>query len=82
MAVLDIYADSKGRGRCRSCGARVTFAELTSGKRIPLEGWEPVALRTQGSLLGDARIVETIDTTVSPTHWEHCPQAKDWRRPR
>jgi hypothetical protein len=80
MALLDIYEDSVGRGACRSCGARIVWAELTSGRRMPFEGTELVVLRTQGDLLGSGRVVQTIDSTITPTHWERCPDAKDWRR--
>ena len=80
MALLDIYQDSVGRGTCRSCGAAIVWAQLTSGKRIPLEGTELVVLRTQGDLLGGGRIVQTIDTSITPTHFERCPDAQDWRR--
>lgn len=77
--LLDLYQDSRGRGRCRSCGAPVEWAELTSGKRMPFDP-EVVVLRTQGSLLGGERIVETVDTTVTLSHFTTCPDASSWRR--
>lgn len=79
MALIDIYQDSRGKGRCRSCGADVEWAEVVkSGKRIPFDG-EIVTVRTQGGIL-ESRIVETVDTGVTSSHFETCPQAKDWRR--
>lgn len=80
MASLEFYSDSVGRGKCRSCGASVTWVELTSGRKLPLEGWDHVATRTQGSLLDGERTTETVDTSITPTHWERCPDAETWRR--
>lgn len=81
MPNLDIYQDSKGPGRCRSCGASITWAELTSGRKMPFNG-EIVVVRTQGDILGGGRVVETVDTSITSTHFETCPDAKDWRRTR
>jgi hypothetical protein len=79
MATLTIYQDSRGSGTCRSCGAPITWAELTSGKRMPFDG-ELVTVRTQGSLLTSDRIVEVVDTDITPSHFQTCPQAQQWRR--
>ena len=78
MAILQIYQDSKGPSQCRSCGAPITWAELTSGKRHPFDG-EIVAVRMQGSVL-DGRVIEHVDTSVTTSHFATCPDAKDWRR--
>jgi len=80
MSEIAIYADSKGQGRCRSCGAVIEWAETTNGKRMPFEGSIVVA-RSQGNPI-TGRVVEFIDTSVSPTHWERCPDAQDWKRKR
>jgi len=81
MPILRIWADSKSAlTTCRSCGASITWAELTSGKRHPFNG-EIVAVRSQGSMLeGAGRVMEEIDTTVSSSHFETCPDAVKWRR--
>lgn len=81
MSEIAIYQDSKGAGRCRSCGAAVEWAEVVkSGKRMPFDP-PIVAVRTQGSVLdGEGRVVEMVDTTVTASHFQTCPQAKDWRR--
>lgn len=80
MSVVKIYADSKGPGTCRSCGAAIEWAELTSGKRMPFNP-PIVAVRTQGSILeGDGRTIEHVDTSVTTSHFATCPDAKDWRR--
>lgn len=78
MAVIGIYADSKGRGRCRSCHAAITWAETIRGKRIPLDG-EVVTVRTEGSPI-TGRVVEYIDTDITKSHFATCPQANNWRR--
>lgn len=80
MAILQIYADSKGQGRCRSCGAAVTWAELTSGRRHPFNG-EIVAVRTQGSIL-EGRVIEHVDTDITSSHFATCNDPKRWRKPR
>ena len=78
MAEIAIYQDSRGKGRCRSCGAPVEWAETLKGKRMPFDG-EIVAVRTQGSPIWE-RVIEYVDTTVTPSHFATCPDAKTWRR--
>lgn len=80
MPILQIYQDSRGKGTCRSCGASVEWAELTSGKRHPFDG-EIVAVRTQGSVI-EGRVIEFVDTDVTPSHFQTCPDAEKWRRKR
>lgn len=77
MALMLVLDDTRGRGRCRSCQAEVTWFELTSGRRHPFDG-DPTYART--FLDADRRLVGEIDTTVSKSHFATCPQAKDWRR--
>jgi len=79
MSVLQIYQDSRGPGRCRSCGAAIEWAELVSGKRMPFDP-PIVAVRTQGNILAGARTVEDVDTTVTASHFATCPDAGQWRR--
>lgn len=79
MAILRIYQDTRGRGRCRSCGAPVEWAELVTGKRMPFNP-PIVVVRTQGSMLAGDRTIEEVDSTVTLSHFATCPQAKDWRR--
>lgn len=81
MAELQIYADSRGRSYCRSCNGSIEWAELvTSGKWIPFDD-EIVAVRTEGSSLTD-RVIEYVDTSITPTHFETCPDAETWRTHR
>ena len=77
MTRLRLYRDSRAPGRCRSCGADIEWAQLTSGKRMPFNRILPVA--AQENLL-EGRIVEDVDTETSPVHFETCPDAKAWRR--
>jgi hypothetical protein len=76
--ILRIYQDSKGAGTCRSCGARITWAELTSGKWHPFDG-DIVTVRMQGTF-PDGRVIEDVDTSISSSHFATCPDAKKWRR--
>jgi hypothetical protein len=79
MPIIQIYADTQSPGTCRSCGERIEWAETIKGTRIPFN--RPlVAIRMQGSIIEDGRAIAHVDTTVSPTHFETCPDAKDWRR--
>jgi DNA-directed RNA polymerase subunit RPC12/RpoP len=71
MPEIAIYQDSKGKGRCRSCGASIEWAETERGKRIPFDG-EIVAVRSQGSPLG-GRVLEYVDTSVTPSHFQNLP---------
>jgi hypothetical protein len=80
MAEIAIWSDSKRRGRCRSCGAAIEWADTRQGKAIPFDGPIVVA-RSQGNpLLG--RTIEYVETTITPTHFETCPQAATWRKRR
>ncbi len=78
MPVIGIWQDSKRSGRCRSCGAPLTWAKTLRGKNMPFDG-QIVVLRTEGNPLKD-RLVDYVDTDVTKTHFETCPQANDWRR--
>ncbi len=79
MPILSIYQDSKGPGTCRSCGQRIEWAELTSGKRHPFDA-PIVPVRTQGALLAGERVTEHVDTSVSTSHFATCPDAAKWRQ--
>jgi len=75
--ILHIYADSKRRTRCRSCGADITFARLTgSGKLHPFNG-QIVATLTE---VLNGRLVEHVNTDITSSHFATCPDAKDWKR--
>lgn len=74
-APLTVFDDSKGFGVCRSCGAKLTWYELTSGKRHPFDG-DPVYLQTEHTPA--RRLVGHIDRADS--HFATCPQAGDWKR--
>lgn len=77
---LTLYQDSRTAGRCRSCGAAIEWAELTSGRRMPFNKIVPVV--AQSPLFIGARVIEEVNTTTSPVHFETCPDAKAWRRNR
>ena len=78
MAIIGIFQDSKGRGECRSCHARITWAETLKGKRMPFDG-ELVIVRMEGNPI-DGRVVEYLDTDITPSHFATCPDAQKWRR--
>jgi hypothetical protein len=80
MATLRIYQDSRAFGTCRSCGAPVEWADLTTGKRHPFD--RPIRVSRSQTSLVDGRVIDDVDTATSPTHFATCPDAKHWRRER
>ncbi len=84
MAVeLKAFDDSFGAGTCRTCGARIWWAELVSGKRHPFNaesrGEKPVALRTEVDLTRyGSRLVAILEASAS--HFATCKDAKDWKK--
>ena len=77
MPQIAIFQDSKGKGRCRSCGAVIEWAETLRGKRMPFDG-EIIVARTEGNPI-QGRVVEYVDTDVTSSHFATCPDAQDWR---
>jgi hypothetical protein len=75
---LSIYADSRAPGTCRSCGAPIEWAELTTGRRMPFDRIG-AAVEQTGLFIGP-RVVHMLDSDTSPTHFMTCPDAKAWRR--
>lgn len=82
VKTIAVYADTRGRGTCRGCGAAMTWAEVVaSGKRMPFTG-DPVPLRTENqcaaeiNLLGftGGRVIDHL--AFDDNHWASC-QARD-----
>lgn len=75
--------------QCRSCGAKIIFVELASGKSMPCDpepvSWDDVdegtvlvgedgkVYKSQGSLLDD-------DQSYFVSHFATCPDADKWRK--
>ncbi len=78
MPLIAIVQDSKRPGACRSCHAPITWATTIRGKHMPFDG-EIVVVRTEGSPL-TGTVVEYVDTDITPSHFQSCPNAADWRR--
>lgn len=79
MATIEIYADTRGTGRCRheACGAVITWAQVVkSGRRMCFDG-EPVALRTRHDPQ-TRRLIEEVD--LAENHWATCPGADTFKR--
>jgi hypothetical protein len=75
----EIWSDTRGFGPCRSCGARLEWAELVKGgKRMPFNS-PIVALKTRHDP-DTGRVIETVD--LSTNHFANCPQGKEWSRGR
>lgn len=56
---------AKNQDYCRSCGQKITWLKTSKGKAIPVNGWQRIPGGLWGKALG--------------THWENCPQAKQWK---
>lgn len=80
MRPIEIYADSRRPGTCRSCGAAVEWATVVkSGNVMPFNP-PIVATRVQLDLLGGSgRAIEAVDLTQTISHFATCPQAGAWR---
>jgi hypothetical protein len=77
---LRIWAASRQRGVCRSCGHKIEWATVVdTGRKIPLDA--PVEVRDVSGA-DDGRLIEHIDTTRSKSHFATCPDAAEWRRRR
>ena len=77
MPTMKVLDDTRGKGTCQSCGAAITWFELTSGKRHPFDG-EPVYVRTEQN--EDGRLVGVIDISMDCSHFATCSDAAKWRR--
>jgi hypothetical protein len=75
---ITIYAHTRAHGACRSCGAAIEWAELTTGRRMPFDRIVP--LYEQSPLFIGGRVVLELDSESSPSHFQTCPDAKAWRR--
>lgn len=67
--------------RCKSCGASITWAKTRGGRKIPLDA-KPAkrAVLSVDTITSDELIVDIVDAYT--THFETCPDAAKFRRPR
>lgn len=77
---LMMFPDTRGSGTCRSCGAALVWAELTSGRKHPFNApLEPPEAQRQ--VKDDkGRTAWAIDGAHS--HFATCPDAKQWSKPK
>jgi hypothetical protein len=76
--LVRVYADTRGHGRCRACGATLTwFQTVPRHQNIPFDG-HPVTRVT--ALDPDGREVLALD--AAEVHWATCPQASAFRTRR
>ena len=82
LAEIQIFADTRNRSTCRSCGAHIEWAETIAGKRMPFDA-PIVAVRTIAKWEHESgRTVEIVESTVSKSHFATCPDAGQWRKKR
>ncbi len=68
-ATVEIYADTRRVGRCRNCDEPILWAQVVaSGRWMPFNGREPVALRTRHDR--SRRQVEALD--LADCHFKSC----------
>jgi len=78
--LIEIYADTRRPGVCRSCSAPIEWATVVkSGRAMPFN--PPIdPVRIQPPLYGAEREVQVVDSTITSSHFATCPDAADWRR--
>jgi len=76
--VVRVWASSRGLGKCKDCGAPMTwFQVVESGKKMPFDADPtPVATTTADS----GRVI--LELRAEDTHFRTCPAAMSFRRPR
>lgn len=81
VKTADIWADSKGHARCRSCHAPIVWAEFRkSGKRMPFDAPLVVISAHSAETPTGTRMVEVVD--LAQSHFASCPNADQHRRKR
>lgn len=77
VKTIEIYADTRGPGTCRGCGAAMEWAEVVkSGKKMCFTG-TIVALQTRH----DERTHRLIEAVAFDTnHWGTCPARDQFKR--
>lgn len=74
---IQIWADTKGKARCRGCHAPIEWATVVaSGRKMPFDG-QIVALSTHHDP-ETRRLVEVVD--LSTNHWATCSERKQFKR--
>lgn len=76
--LIAVYSRGRGYGKCRSCGARISWYETVGGKRMPFDG-TPVPRRTEQHP-DTHQLIEHM--SADDVHWRTCPDADSWRRKR
>jgi len=73
MPILTVYAEVRRLANCKSCGASIVWAELAkSHRRIPFDAPITIVRSSFG--------YEDVDTAITKTHFETCPNAAQHRR--
>lgn len=73
---LHAYDDTKGRGACRSCHAKIEWYELHSGRKHPIDA-DSVPVRSYHEE-DTGRLVLVFSSDDS--HFASCPDSQKWSR--
>lgn len=69
---IELYADTRAPGRCRSCKAALQWATVVeSGKKLPFDADRFAVISTRRDEAG--RLIERADRRTN--HWATCPGA-------
>lgn len=75
--------------QCRSCGAKIQWIQLESGKNMPVdEGYFDIneaergdkLITDEGEVISFNPDLNYEDKQVRVSHFSTCPQADDWRK--
>ena len=79
MKTIQIFADSRGRGVCRGCGAPIEWAVVVaSGKKMPFD--VPIVEVSGHRDPDTGRDVHVV--SLEGNHWASCPQRAQFTRKR
>lgn len=74
--LVSVWADTKGLGACRACGATLSWYTTTAaGRPMPFDA-DPVPRRSEHS--PEQRLI--LHLSADDTHWRTCPDAAAFRR--
>lgn len=75
VKTIEVYADTRGRARCKGCDAPITWAQVVKSlKRMCFDG-DPCALTTRHEP-ETRRLIEALP--FDENHWASCPQREQF----
>lgn len=75
-----VEATGRRDGRCRGCGRPIVWAVLASGQPHPFD--PPLKIVAEQDSLFDDRILQVVDTRISPSHFTTCRAREHFTKAR